>query len=704
MSSGRKVRNATAMKPDALMHRVAVDIGGTFTDLAWYNGASGAVTFEKVLSTAPHFADGVHHSLAKVGIEMAHTLHFVHGSTVAVNAVIQRTGARTALITTEGFEDVYEIGRANRPDTFNLFFEKPQPLVPATLRFGVRERMNVAGAVERPLDLASARRVIRNLKASQVEAVAVCLLHAYANPTHEIALGKMLRRALPQVYVTLAHEILREYREYERTSTAVLNSYVGPEVSRYLKKIDVSLRRNSFVGTFNIMQSNGGVMTAERAEQSPVSMMESGPAGGIIGATAFGKSLGEDNIIALDMGGTTAKACLVERGLPHMADQYYVGGYREGYPMRLPVLDITEVGAGGGSIAWVDSGGALKVGPRSAGALPGPVCYGRGGTEPTVTDANLLIGRLNAHRFLGGNMRLNYDAAAEAIARVVARPFDLNPTSAANGIVKIADARMSALVRAITLQRGYDPRDFGMIAFGGGGPLHATAIARELNIPRVIIPPCPGHFSALGMLLTDLRKDFVQTRVVDLDRIDAALLEGWFAPMEENGIRSLAEQGCDPTNTVLLRFVDMRYLGQEYTVSVSVSACVNEEEMVALRRRFDAAYDQRYGHCDPEVPAQIVTLRLAAIGTVAKPKIGALVGTIGQSSQPAVRRSVYFETAGASIDVPVVQRDSLRADQEFKGPLIIEEYASTTVVQPQDRLRVDGSGCLMIEIGRDARP
>jgi N-methylhydantoinase A len=689
------------MKPVALTHRGAVDIGGTFTDLAWYDGTSRGVKFEKVLSTSPHFADGVHQSLAKAGVDMAQAAHFVHGSTVAVNAVIQKTGARTALITTEGFEDVYEIGRANRPDTYNLFFEKPRPLVPATLRFGVRERMNATGAVVRPLDLTSARRAIRKLRMAKVDAVAVCLLHAYANPAHEIALGEMLRRALPDVYVTLAHEILREYREYERTSTAVLNCYVGPEVSRYLKQIDEPLRQQSFAGAFYIMQSNGGVMTAARARQSPVSMMESGPAGGIIGAAVFGKALGEDNVIAFDMGGTTAKACLVERGLPRMADQYYVGGYRDGYPMRLPVLDITEVGAGGGSIAWVDRGGALKVGPRSAGAVPGPVCYGRGGTEPTVTDGNLIIGRLNRSRFLGGKMNLDQDAAAQAITRVVARPFDMNQIEAAHGIIKIADARMSALVRGITLQRGYDPRDFAMIAFGGGGPLHATAIARELNIPRVIIPPQPGHFSALGMLLTDLRHDFVQTRVVDLDSIDAESLADSFAPLEQSGQRVLAEQGCDPADTLLVRSVDMRYLGQEYTVSVLLSARLDADEMEALRRRFDATYDQRYGHSDPEVPAQIVTLRLAAIGTVAKPEIATLRGHVVYSPQAIERRSVYFETGGESVDTPVVQRGSLSVDQAFEGPVIIEEHASTTVVQPGDRVRVERNGCLVIDIGAD---
>jgi N-methylhydantoinase A len=686
------------MKSVALTHRVAVDIGGTFTDLAWYNGASGAVTFEKVLSTSPNFADGVHQSLTKANVDMARTLHFVHGSTIAVNAVIQKTGSRTALITTKGFEDVYEIGRANRPDTYNLFFEKPRPLVPATLRFGVRERMNSAGAVVTPLDLAGARRAIRKLVAAKVDAVAVCLLHAYANPTHEITLGKMLRRALPKAYITLAHEILREYREYERTSTAVLNCYIGAEVSRYLNQIDEPLRQNSFAGSFYIMQSNGGVMTAARATQSPVSMMESGPAGGIIGAAVFGKALGENNVIAFDMGGTTAKACLVEQGLPHMTDQYYVGGYREGYPMRLPVLDITEVGAGGGSIAWVDQGGALKVGPRSAGAVPGPVCYGRGGTEPTVTDGNLVIGRLNRDRFLGGKIALDQVAATQAITRKVARPFELSPIEAAHGIIKIADARMSALVRAITLQRGYDPRDFSMIAFGGGGPLHATAIARDLNIPRVIIPPRPGHFSALGMLLTDMRQDFVQTHVVDLDAVDAASLESAFWPLEENGRRVLAEQGCDPINMLLLRSVDMRYFGQEYSVSVSVSSRLASEAMQSLRQRFDATYDQRYGHSDPEVPAQIVTLKLAAIGTVSKPEIASLRGPLACPNQAIERRKVYFESAGGSVDTPVVQRDSLLVDQTFEGPLVIEEHASTTVVHPEDRVWVDHNGCLVVSI------
>ena len=681
-----------------MQHRVAVDIGGTFTDLAWYDATSDAVKFDKVLSTPPHFADGVHQALAKAKVVMAQALHFVHGSTVAVNAVIQKTGARTALVTTDGFTDVYEIGRANRPDTYNLFFQKPQPLVPATLRFGVRERMNAKGEVVRALDRASVRTVIRQLRVKKVDAVAVCLLHAYANPAHEIALGELLRAALPDAYITLSHEILREYREFERTSTAVLNCYVGPEVSRYLGEIERPLREGAFRGTFYIMQSNGGVMTAERAKQAPVAMMESGPAGGIIGAAAIGKALGYDNVIAFDMGGTTAKACLIERGLPRMAEQYYVGGYREGYPMRLPVVDIIEVGAGGGSIAWVDRAGALKVGPQSAGASPGPVCYGRGGTEPTVTDANLIIGRLNPERFLGGELTLNRDGAEAAISRVAER-FDLTLIEAALGILKIADARMSAVVRAITLQRGYDPRDFSMIAFGGGGPLHAAALARELRIPRVIIPPQPGHFSALGMLLTDLRHDFVQTWVVDFDAITAVELDAAFARLEHEGQALIASQGVDPRETMLLRAVDMRYLGQEYTVSVAAPASLHETNLQELRRSFDAAYDRRYGHSDPGVRAQIVNIRLAAIGLVSKPDLSRLSRAAQETARPAEHRLVYFGSAATGIETPVLQRSALAVNQVMKGPLIVEEHASTTVVPPGDHIEVASNGCLVIEIG-----
>jgi len=679
--------------------RTAVDIGGTFTDLALHDEASGQVKFEKALSTPDALADGILECLGKAEAEPAAIRHFVHGSTVAINAVIQRRGARTALVTTAGFEDVYEIGRANRPDTFNLFFEKPAPLVPATLRFGVAERLGPKGQVLTPLDPASLAGVVRKLKRAKVEAVAVCLLHAYANPAHEQAVGAAIRAALPELYVTLSSDILREYREYERTSTTVLNAFVGPQVARYLGDLEGRLRNRDFAGSFYLMQSNGGVMTAERARQAPVAMMESGPAGGIIGAAALGRTLGFENVIAFDMGGTTAKTCLVERGLPKMADQYFIGGYREGFPLRLPVVDIIEVGAGGGSIAWIDPGGALKVGPQSAGAAPGPACYGRGGREPTVTDANLLVGRLNPQRFLGGEFDLDVAAAEAALMERVARPLGMDKVAAAQGVLTLADARMAFAVRAITLQRGYDPRDFAMVAFGGAGPLHAAAIARELHVPKVIVPPQPGHFSALGMLLTDLRHDFVLTRVTDFHALDASGLEAWFAPLEAEGRAALAAEGYDSSAVVALRALDMRYVGQEYTVTVPTPGRLDgPADMAALRKRFDAVYDQRYGHSGEEDPAQIVNLRLTVLGAVAKPDFAGLRDKTISAAPAGDRRPVYFESVGRYVDCPVRQRAAITPGETFEGPAIVEEYASTTVLHPGDRAAAEPNGCLVIDI------
>jgi N-methylhydantoinase A len=677
---------------------VAVDIGGTFTDLAWYDEATEAVGFGKALSTPRALAEGVQQCLARGRVDLARTLHLIHGSTVAINAVIQKTGAKTGLITTEGFRDVYEIGRANRPDTYNLFFEKPVPLVPRTLRLEVRERMSARGEVLRPLDLRSARAAVRALKRAGVGSVAVCFLHSYANPEHEIRIGELLRKEFPDAFVTLSHQILREFREYERTSTTVLNAYVGPLVSQYLEQLEGLLRRHGFHGTLFLTQSNGGVMTGERAKVAPVAMMESGPAGGIIGAVQLGKVLGHENVIAFDMGGTTAKTCLVERAMPKMADGYYIGGYALGYPLRLPVVDIVEVGAGGGSIAWIDEGGALKVGPRSAGAEPGPVCYRRGGTEPTVTDANLATRRLNPRRFLGGELDLDVDGATRAIRERVARPLGMDLTEAAHGILKIAEARMSFAVRAITVERGYDPRDFVMVAFGGAGPLHATAIARELGIPRVVIPPQPGHFSAVGMLFTDVRHDYVQTHVCDYDAASPREIEAVFARLEAEGLQTLESEGLRGEAVAFLRSMEMRYLGQEYAVTIPVPSRFERPETLGeIRKRFDDAYDVRYGHSAPMEPLQLVNLRLATLGTVRKPHFDRLRHREAGGPVRARARRVYFEAAG-HVECPVFLREALATGTEVAGPAIIEEYASTTVLHPGDRVVVEPHGCLVLDV------
>ena len=689
---------------DTLSVRVAVDIGGTFTDLAWYDEASDAVGFGKALSTPRALVEGVQTCLAKGGVEPPRVRHLIHGSTVAINAVIQKTGARTALITTEGFRDVYEIGRANRPDTYNLYFERPIPLVPRTLRLEVRERMSAGGEGVIPLDLRSARAAVRHLRQARVEAVAVCFLHAWANPDHERQMGELLRRDLPQVFVTLSHEILREFREYERTSTAVLNAFVGPLASRYLAELDAPLRRRGFRGTLFMMQSSGGVMTAERAKLAPVAMMESGPAGGVIGAAQLGKLLGHENVIAFDMGGTTAKACLVERGIPKVADGYYIGGYATGYPLRLPVVDIVEVGTGGGSIAWVDEGGALKVGPRSAGAEPGPVCYRRGGTAPTVTDANLVIGRLNPSRFLGGEIDLDMEGATRAIAERVARPFGMELTEAAHGVVRIADAHMSLAVRAVTVQRGLDPRDFVMVAFGGAGPLHATAIARELRIPHVIVPPQPGHFSAVGMLMTDVRHDYVQTWVRDWAAAAAVEIEAIFTRLEAEGRETLLGEGLREESVLFVRSMEMRYLGQEYTVTVPVPSRLDTQDTLGeVRGRFDDAYELRYGHSAPTEPIQLVNLRVSALGAVPKPELARLgQAARGRPAGPGERR-VYFEETRGWVPCPVFAREALPVDATVVGPAVIEEYASTTVLHPNDRAVVEPHGCLVIDIAPDGR-
>lgn len=683
--------------------RSAIDIGGTFTDLASYDSETKSVRFEKSLTTPLALQDAVLSCFAKGEVDLSRLDHFVHGSTVAINAVIQKNGSKTALITTQGFKDLYQVGRANRPDTYNLFFEKPSPLVPANLCFAVQERMTAQGKVYTPLLDAEIERTVKIIKAANVEAIAVCFMHSYANAAHEKLIGKALRKAFPKLFITLSHEILREYREFERTSTTVLNAYVGLQVTTYLKALEGQLKQKNFSGRFMIMQSNGGVMTSERAAKVPVAMMESGPAGGIIGAAELGKLIGDPDVIAFDMGGTTAKTCLVEQGLPKMTDQYYIGGYQQGYVMRLPVVDIIEVGAGGGSIAWIDEGGALKVGPKSAGSLPGPACYNLGGQEPTVTDANLVTGRLNAKRFLGGEFDLDYDKAYKAIEKKVAKPLGMTVLDAALGILKLADVKMSFAVRAITMQRGYDPRKFAMVAFGGAGPLHAMAIARELHVPRVIIPPQPGHFSALGMLLTDLRQDFVQTHIQDFSTVTVKSLEDNFVKLENEGRQSLAKEGYEIHSIQLIRTLDVRYLGQEYTVRVNVPHKLNTvKDIDAIREKFDEMYEVRYGHAAPDQSAQMVNLRVTAIGPVSKPDFESLRDKRITALSTQKSREIYFPKVGM-LSCPVYQRAELKENFEIMGPAVVEEYASTTVLFPGDKGMLNQYGCLVI-INGDGEP
>jgi len=464
---------------------VGIDIGGTFTDLVGYQ--NGAIVTAKTLTVPADPTVGAETALHLAGCDVPGIRELLHGSTIAINTVLERSGAVTALITTEGFRDVYALGRGNRPDAFNLDFHRPRPLVPRDLTFEVGERMNAAGEALRPIDPDAVAALGRRLEALGVEAVAISFLHSYANPAHEIAAGEVLRRRYPQIFVTTSHEILREFREYERTSTTALNAFVGPRVAKYLKRFEDFARVAKFSGQIAIMRSNGGTMSIGEARRQPVAMMESGPVAGMIGAAHLARLIGITQAIGFDMGGTTAKTALINDGVLPTEEGYVIGDAFTGQPMQLPVVDIVEVGAGGGSIAWIDDSGGLHVGPVSAGADPGPVCYGRGGEQPTVTDADLLLGRLNGNRFLGGGMALDAAGADAALAKLGGR-VGLDALTAALGIATIADGAMSLAVRAVSVNRGVDPRDTALIAFGGAGPLHAVAIAREISIPRVIIP------------------------------------------------------------------------------------------------------------------------------------------------------------------------------------------------------------------------
>jgi len=673
---------------------VAIDIGGTFTDLIGFDEAKGAFVQAKSLTTPAHLVQGIIDCLRKSGLEAAAIDELIHGSTIAINTLIERKGAATGLIVTRGTRDVYAIGRGNRPEAYNLLFHKHRPLVPRRLTREADERMLASGDMHAPLRRASVEEACGFLAEEGVESVAVCFLHSYSNPEHERVAGEIVRTLLPDAYLSLSHEILREYREFERISTTVVNAYIGPKVGGYVRSLKSSLGDIGFRGALSIMRSNGGVMTPEFATQCPVAMMESGPVGGIIASARVGLGLGFENVISFDMGGTTAKASLIRDGEATLAPGYYVGGYAGGHPVMLPMIDVVEVGAGGGSIAWIDDIGALKVGPQSAGADPGPICYRGGGTEPTITDANVVLGRLDPDGFLGGQMKLDAEGAAQGIADKIGKPLDMDTVAAAQAIIEIAIAKMSLAVREVSVAKGYDPRDFALVASGGAGPLHVIAIARELHIPTVIVPPFPSHFSALGMLLADERHDFTRTHFADLAGVDFAELVNVYEEMRKQAHASLRHTR-DAQEQIAL---DLRYVGQEFTLSVPVTLKqLKTGDRKAVRRAFDALYEHRYAHHSPDEPVEMVNMRLGIVGKRAKlkfPRLGKARGVVA-----AAHREVYFSDARKPVRCPLYQRQALKADARIVGPALIQEHGTTTVLFKDDDCRVMPSGELIIKIG-----
>ena len=681
--------------------RIAADIGGTFTDIAAFDEATGTLRLGKSLSTPANLVDGIGAGIAKAGADYADAGLFLHGSTIAVNTILERTGARTALVITEGFRDIYEIGRINRPDSYNLFFQKHEPLVERALRFEVSERLFADGEVHIPLDEATVHRVADRLETLDIEATAILLLHCYRNPDHESRVKAILQERFPGMFVSASHELSQEYREFERCSTVVANAYIGPRVNSYIQGIRDHLAESGFDGSFLVVQSTGGLYEAEQAQSHCVRMLESGPAAGVIGTKALCDALEIDNAIAFDMGGTTAKAGVIYKGEPLTTGAALLGGYEKALPIQIAMMDIFEVGTGGGSIARIGEEGGLHVGPQSAGAVPGPACYGLGGTAPTVTDANLLLGRLGVDRFLGGEMTLDSDAAAGALRDEIAAPLELDSTAAAEGILRIAVTSMSHAVKGVTTERGLDAGDFTLVAYGGAGPLHASAVAGELGIGRVVIPRVPGVFSSFGMLFSDLRYDYVRTWFTRLDDAPFDQIEAIYAELEDQGQAAIAATSVDASEITVARAADMRYVGQEHAVTVDLPMAVFADgDREAIKTYFDEMHELRYGTSAPAERAEIVSLRSTVTGIMAKPPFERVADGGAKPPKDAFTglRAAYFAEIGEFADTPTYDRDALKAGNRISGPALIEEHASTTVLLPGDAMTVDGFGNLVIEV------
>jgi N-methylhydantoinase A len=674
---------------------VAVDIGGTFTDLVAYDHDNHKVLYTKSPTTYGNFVEGILQCFDKAGIVPSEASFLNHGTTLVINALIQRNGAKTALVTSEGFRDVLEIARGNRPDPFDLYYQRDEPLVPRELRFEVPERMGPQGEVVTALDTKALEALADQLKSLEAEAVGIFFMHSYANPAHEEQAGAILKRLLPGVYITHSTELTREWYEYERTSTVAANAFVGPDVSTYVRRLEEELGTRDFKGSLFMMGSNGGLLSVERTCAQPIALVESGPIGGCIGAGAYAGSLGFDNVVAFDMGGTTAKCALVEGGRFSVDSVYYVGGYTKGFPIKSPVIDIVEVGSGGGSIAWLDAQKRLHVGPKSAGSTPGPVCYGRGGMEPTVTDANLVLGRLNPSLFLGGELSLDVEASRRAIADRIATPLGYEGEEGliriADGILSIATVVMAGAIRRVSVEHGLDPRDFVLFSYGGGGPLHGSALAHELSIPNLVIPPEPGNFSAIGMLLADARLDTSKTFTAVLDEGSVKDMAGLFGEMEEQARVALAND-FGASEVSFEHHTEMRYRGQRHNIKVALDSITDAN---VIRQGFERDYKRRYGHADAKAPVEVQALHLSAFARLRRPDIARLPRAAAAAGAGA-SRPVYFESAGGMVDTAVFARDALAPGFKADGPAVIEEYGSTTIIWPSDSFEIGAMGEIRI--------
>ena len=685
------------------MIRAATDVGGTFTDLVYFRtdpetGVQDVIT-AKSDTTPPDFEQGVLDVIAKSGVSAEEFAFLAHGTTVVINAFAERKGVVTGLITTEGFRDVLEIARGNRPDFFNLHYEKPPPFVPRYLRREVRGRLAQDGSERWPLDLSGLDEIVEDFRRDGVQAIAVCLLHSYANPSHERAVLERVRELWPAASAVASHQITREWREYERTSTTVLSAYVQPIAERYLTRLSDGMRERRFGGQLYIMQSNCGVDSVEKTREIPITMIESGPASGFWGAAALGRIIGEENIVALDIGGTTAKCSLIEGGKVRIISDYWIERSRlsAGYPILVPVVDLVEIGQGGGSIAWVDDFGKLHVGPQSAGAVPGPAAYGKGGTEPTTTDANLALGRINRDYFCGGEIEADMRSVERALSGTADR-LGVDTTEAARGIVRIANNNMVNALKLVSLNRGYDPRDFTLVAFGGGGGMHAVALATELGIRKVVVPRAADVFSAWGMLMSDLRRDYFLTRLITLnaenaERVDAALAEVIDAALEQFG-----REGIPPANVRFLRYGNLRYENQEHSVEVLLPhGAIDSAAAEEIAARFHTVYEREYTY-RLDAPVEFVGAHVVAVAEVGKLTPARLPST-GRTLDEASKgtRPVDFATEGVH-EARIYTGELLEPDMSLAGPAVVETKGATVVVHPGNEATVDEYGNLVIAL------
>ena len=685
------------------MIRVGIDIGGAFTDLVAYNEETGELTWVKVETTPKDLSIGVVETIRRAKLDLSKVSMIVHGQTMVINSIVTREGAKTGLITTWGHRDVLILQRANRRDIYNFKYQKPEPFVPRYLALEVKERIWGDGSILTPLDEKDVLRVIEKLIKENVESICVSFLNSYVNPIHEIKAREIIIDYLKKVNreniaITLSHEITREWGEYERTSTCVLNAFVKPKWINYISKLEEEFRGRGFRGNFYLVLSNGGLSLSKYILEYPIYTVESGPISGVIGGIAVAEIIGERNIIVLDGGSTTTKAALVENLTPRITSEYYVGRdrFNPGYPIKVPVIEIAEIGNGGTSIAWIDELGRLRVGPKAAGADPGPACYGKGGDKPTVTDAYVVNRLINPEYLLRGELRIYRDLAIKVI-KPIADHFNVPVEEAAEGIIKLANDNAANVIRIISVQKGYDPRDFTLIAHGGSGPMFAPFIAEELEIRKIVIPFIPpGVFSAWGMLLTDVRHDFVLTKIVDIKPENINIINKSFNEVDETVMKVFEEEGYKPGEVTIFHYADMRYKGQEHTVKVPVKTGeINEFDLEEIINRFHEYHERYYAFRLPSSPVQIVNFHSVGVAKVKRPPI--LESAVRGRLEDAVKeiRKVFIN--GDYHELPVYDRSKIPSDTVFEGPSVIEDPTSTILVLRNQKVFKDKYGNIIIQ-------